>query len=67
MQTAWIQMRRRVKAVFQLITLTDILIFSSTANRHALRALARVGAGAYEYFDAKVKSKWEGKVSYADF
>ena len=41
--------------------------FSSTANRHALRALARVGAGAYEYFDAKVKSKWEGKVSHADF
>lgn len=35
---------------------------SSTANRHLLRALARVGAGAYEFFDSKVKSQWEGKV-----
>ena len=35
---------------------------SSTANRHLLRALARVGAGAYEFFDSKVKSKWETKV-----
>ncbi|KAJ8314784.1 hypothetical protein KUTeg_006934 [Tegillarca granosa] len=35
---------------------------SSVANRHLLRALARVGAGAYEYFDSKSKSKWENKV-----
>ncbi|XP_052241111.1 uncharacterized protein LOC127851394 isoform X2 [Dreissena polymorpha] len=35
---------------------------SSTADRHLLRALARVGAGAFEFFDPKVKSKWERKV-----
>ncbi|XP_072018547.1 protein mono-ADP-ribosyltransferase PARP4-like [Amphiura filiformis] len=35
---------------------------SSTANRHLLRALARVGAGAFQFFDSKVKSKWEGKI-----
>lgn len=31
-------------------------------NRHALKALARLGAGAFESFDSKTKSKWEGKV-----
>ncbi|XP_053398285.1 protein mono-ADP-ribosyltransferase PARP4-like [Mercenaria mercenaria] len=35
---------------------------SGTADRHLLRALARVGAGSFEYFDTKVKSKWEMKV-----
>ncbi|KAL3871218.1 hypothetical protein ACJMK2_039226 [Sinanodonta woodiana] len=35
---------------------------SSTANRHLLRALARMGGGAFEFFDPKSKSKWEGKV-----
>ncbi|XP_060597096.1 uncharacterized protein LOC132751015 isoform X2 [Ruditapes philippinarum] len=35
---------------------------SGTADRHMLRALARVGAGSFEYFDTKVKSKWETKV-----
>ncbi|XP_032219397.2 protein mono-ADP-ribosyltransferase PARP4 isoform X2 [Nematostella vectensis] len=33
-----------------------------TCNRHFLRSMARVGAGAYELFDSKVKSKWERKV-----
>ena len=27
-----------------------------------LRSLARVGAGASEFFDSKTKSKWERKV-----
>ncbi|XP_013399831.1 poly [ADP-ribose] polymerase 4-like [Lingula anatina] len=35
---------------------------SATANKYLLRSLARVGAGAYEYFDNKTKSKWEKKV-----
>ncbi|GFO43316.1 poly [ADP-ribose] polymerase, partial [Plakobranchus ocellatus] len=35
---------------------------SPTCNSHTLRALARVSAGAYEYFDPKTKSKWEPKV-----
>ncbi|XP_070569266.1 protein mono-ADP-ribosyltransferase PARP4-like [Ptychodera flava] len=35
---------------------------SSTANRHLLQSMARVGAGAYEYFDNQTKSKWERKV-----
>ncbi|KAF6733009.1 Poly [ADP-ribose] polymerase 4 [Oryzias melastigma] len=36
--------------------------FSSTANRHMLRALAQVGGGAYEFFDAKAKHNWEEKM-----
>ncbi|XP_046570901.1 protein mono-ADP-ribosyltransferase PARP4-like [Haliotis rubra] len=35
---------------------------SSTANMHLLRAIARVGGGAFEFFDRKAKSKWERKV-----
>ena len=35
---------------------------SSTANKHFLRSIARVGAGCEEFFDSKVKSKWERKV-----
>ena len=35
---------------------------SNAANRHALRSLARNGAGSFEFFDRKAKSKWEGKV-----
>ncbi|XP_078001506.1 protein mono-ADP-ribosyltransferase PARP4-like isoform X2 [Glandiceps talaboti] len=35
---------------------------SSTVNHHLLQAMARVGAGAYEYFDTKTKSKWERKI-----
>ena len=35
---------------------------SDTANRHALRSLARVGGGAFEFFDRKAKSKWQGRV-----
>uniref|UniRef100_A0ABM0MFB2 Poly [ADP-ribose] polymerase n=1 Tax=Saccoglossus kowalevskii TaxID=10224 RepID=A0ABM0MFB2_SACKO len=35
---------------------------SCTANHHILQSMARVGAGAYEYFDSKTKSKWERKV-----
>jgi len=34
----------------------------NTANRYALRSLARNGAGSFEFFDCKAKSKWEGKV-----
>jgi len=34
----------------------------NTANRYALRSLARHGAGSFEFFDHKAKSKWEGKV-----
>ncbi|XP_070191086.1 protein mono-ADP-ribosyltransferase PARP4-like [Littorina saxatilis] len=35
---------------------------SSTCNVYTLKALARVSAGSFEFFDAKVKSKWEEKV-----
>ncbi|KAK3773376.1 hypothetical protein RRG08_023253 [Elysia crispata] len=35
---------------------------SPTCNNHTLRALARVSAGAFEYFDPKTKSKWQPKV-----
>ncbi|RUS77622.1 hypothetical protein EGW08_014622, partial [Elysia chlorotica] len=35
---------------------------SPTCNIHTLRALARVSAGAFEYFDLKTKSKWQAKV-----
>uniref|UniRef100_A0A3B3VVP9 Poly [ADP-ribose] polymerase n=1 Tax=Poecilia latipinna TaxID=48699 RepID=A0A3B3VVP9_9TELE len=36
--------------------------FSSTANRHMLRALAQAGGGAYEFFDSKAKHTWAEKV-----
>uniref|UniRef100_K1PUC2 Poly [ADP-ribose] polymerase 4 n=1 Tax=Magallana gigas TaxID=29159 RepID=K1PUC2_MAGGI len=35
---------------------------SSVANRHLLKAIARVGAGSHEFYDSKFKSKWEDKV-----
>ena len=35
---------------------------SSTANKHFLRSMARVGGGCEEFFDTKTKSKWERKV-----
>uniref|UniRef100_A0A8B8A9B9 Poly [ADP-ribose] polymerase n=1 Tax=Crassostrea virginica TaxID=6565 RepID=A0A8B8A9B9_CRAVI len=35
---------------------------SAVANRHLLKALARVGAGSFEFLDSKFKSKWEDKV-----
>ena len=35
---------------------------SSTANRHFLRSMARVGAGCEQFFDTKTKSKWERRV-----
>ncbi len=35
---------------------------SATANKYLLRAVSNTGAGAFEYFDNKTKSKWEGKV-----
>ncbi|XP_033122166.1 protein mono-ADP-ribosyltransferase PARP4-like [Anneissia japonica] len=35
---------------------------SKTANKHLLRAIARVGTGAFEFFDTSTKSKWERKV-----
>ena len=34
---------------------------SSTANRHFLRTMARVGAGCEQFFDTKTKSRWERK------
>lgn len=43
----------------------NILLFlfnSATSNRHMLRALAQIGAGASEVFNSKTKSKWERKV-----
>lgn len=44
-----------------VISLTN----SSVANRHLLKAIARVGAGSFEFYDnhSKFKSKWEDKVS----
>ncbi|XP_025097286.1 poly [ADP-ribose] polymerase 4-like [Pomacea canaliculata] len=35
---------------------------SSSCNAYSLRALARISAGSFEFFDTKVKSKWEEKV-----
>ncbi|XP_063952024.1 uncharacterized protein LOC129255706 [Lytechinus pictus] len=35
----------------------------SAGNRHILRALADVSGGAFESFNPKAKSKWEGKIS----
>ncbi|XP_033635285.1 protein mono-ADP-ribosyltransferase PARP4-like isoform X2 [Asterias rubens] len=35
---------------------------SATANKYLLRAVSNTGAGAFEFFDNKTKSKWEGKV-----
>ncbi|XP_061177422.1 LOW QUALITY PROTEIN: protein mono-ADP-ribosyltransferase PARP4-like [Saccostrea echinata] len=35
---------------------------SSVANRHLLKAVARVGAGSFEFYDSKLKSKWEEKI-----
>ncbi|XP_038059035.1 uncharacterized protein LOC119730290 isoform X2 [Patiria miniata] len=35
---------------------------SATANKYLLRAMSTAGAGAFEFFDSKIKSKWEGKV-----
>ncbi|XP_030850626.1 protein mono-ADP-ribosyltransferase PARP4 isoform X5 [Strongylocentrotus purpuratus] len=35
---------------------------SSSANRHLLKGMARVGCGAYEFFDNNAKSRWENKV-----
>ena len=37
--------------------------FGSTANRHLLTKLAQSGAGAAEFLDPKLKSKWERKVN----
>ena len=37
-------------------------LHSSTANKHFLRSMARVGGGYEEFFDTKTKSKWERKV-----
>ncbi|XP_041462873.1 protein mono-ADP-ribosyltransferase PARP4-like isoform X5 [Lytechinus variegatus] len=35
---------------------------SSSSNRHLLKGMARVGRGAFEFFDNNAKSKWESKV-----
>ena len=45
-----------------ILFILPLLNCSSTANRHALRSLSHAGAGAFEFFDSKTKSKWEGKV-----
>lgn len=37
-------------------------MFSSSANRHFLRSMARVGGGCSEFFDSQKKSRWERKV-----
>ena len=48
---------------FAFLSCTCIYMYthSSTANRHFLRAMARVGAGCEEFFDTKTKSRWERK------
>ena len=35
---------------------------SSTANRHFLRSMARIGGGCSEFFDTQKKSQWQTKV-----
>ncbi|XP_031548614.1 protein mono-ADP-ribosyltransferase PARP4-like isoform X2 [Actinia tenebrosa] len=46
----------------RLSTRVFTLGVGATSNRHMLRALAQVGAGASELFNSKTKSKWERKV-----
>ena len=38
------------------------LTCSATCNIYTLKSLARVSAGGFEFFDTKVKSKWEEKI-----
>lgn len=37
-------------------------LFSPTANRHMLRALAQAGGGAFEFFELTSQHTWAGKV-----
>ena len=39
-----------------------LFCFSAIANKHVLKAMSRLGAGSFEYFDSHAKSKWENKV-----
>ncbi|VDI59027.1 poly [ADP-ribose] polymerase [Mytilus galloprovincialis] len=53
-----------LKAVHDNCQHTRIFTFgvSSIANKHVLKAMSRLGAGSFEYFDSHAKSKWESKV-----
>ncbi|XP_071956345.1 protein mono-ADP-ribosyltransferase PARP4-like isoform X2 [Antedon mediterranea] len=35
---------------------------SATANKHLLKSIARVGTGAFEFFDTSLKSRWAKKI-----
>jgi len=37
-------------------------VVRSVANQHTLRSLARAGCGYYEFFNSKMKSRWETKI-----
>ncbi|CAG2205451.1 PARP2_3_4 [Mytilus edulis] len=53
-----------LKAVHDNCQHTRIFTFgvSAIANKHVLKAMSRLGAGSFEYFDSHAKSKWENKV-----
>ncbi|XP_063404028.1 uncharacterized protein LOC134687563 isoform X2 [Mytilus trossulus] len=53
-----------LKAVRDNCQHTRIFTFgvSAIANKHVLKAMSRLGAGSFEYFDSQSKSKWENKV-----
>lgn len=38
-----------------------VVLCRSASNRHLLQMMAQRGAGAFEYFDVKVRSRWEGQ------
>ncbi|XP_071133574.1 protein mono-ADP-ribosyltransferase PARP4-like [Mytilus edulis] len=53
-----------LKSVHDNCQHTRIFTFgvSAIANKHVLKAMSRLGAGSFEYFDSHAKSKWENKV-----
>ncbi|VDH98080.1 poly [ADP-ribose] polymerase [Mytilus galloprovincialis] len=53
-----------LKAVHDNCQHTRIFTFgvSAIANKHVLKAMSRLGAGSFEYFDSHAKSKWENMV-----
>lgn len=59
-QLIWLESVRLCTVFVQLC----ISAHSSVANRHLLKAISRVGAGSYEFYDSKFKSKWEDKVNF---
>lgn len=56
---------RNAAAIFPRVRLASLIapfLFSPTANRHMLRALAQAGGGAFEFFELTSQHTWAGKV-----